>query len=114
MDECPICGRRLKGSICPYCDEEVLEEEETEATGVVGEALVEVFHCRTQTEADFITSLLESEGIPAFQAPGESLSGDRRLGARARGISVQVEEEDADRARDLVQAAKSELETEDK
>ena len=114
MDECPICGRRLKGSVCPYCDEEVLEDEEAETTGVAGEALVEVFHCRTQTEADFITSLLESEGIPAFQAPGESLSGDRRAGSKARGISVQVEEEDADRAHDLIQAAKGELETEER
>ena len=114
MDECPICGRRLKGNMCPYCDEEALEEEDSEATEVVGESLVEVYLCRTPTEADFITSLLESEGIPTFRKPGESLGGDRRAPGTARGISVQVEEEDADRARDLIEASKNELETDEK
>ena len=42
MNECPTCGRRMRGSICPYCDEEVLEEEETDAAAVTGEDLIEV------------------------------------------------------------------------
>jgi hypothetical protein len=112
MNECPTCGRMIKGSICPYCDEEALEEEGTEAVGVTGEELTDVFHCKTQVQADFITSLLESEGIPAFQAPGNSLDGGRRS-AGARGVSIQVEEEDAPRALQIIESAKDELETQD-
>ena len=113
MNECPTCGRRIRGSMCPYCDEEVLGEERGEAIGVVGEELVAVYHCKNQGQADFITSLLESEGIPTFQAPGEAFASDRRSSGRARGISIQVEEEDAEKARDLIDAAKDELEAEE-
>ncbi|MFZ1946444.1 MAG: DUF2007 domain-containing protein [bacterium] len=112
MNECPTCGRMIKGSICHYCDEELLEEGGTEAVGVTGEDLADVFRCRTQAQADFITSLLESEGIPAFQAPGDSLDGGRRS-ARARGVSIQVEEEDAARALQIIESAKDDLETQE-
>jgi hypothetical protein len=111
MSECPTCGRRLRGSVCPYCDEEVIESGEAEDLSVSGEDLVEVFHSRTQAQADFITSLLESEGIPTFQAPGGSPEGGKALGGRGRGISVQVEEEDVDRANDVIESAKDDLET---
>jgi hypothetical protein len=111
MNECPTCGRRIKGSICPYCDEEALEEEGAEAIGVTGEELTEVYHCKTQAEADFITSLLESEGIPTFQAPGEPLGGHGS--SKGRGISLQVGEEDEERAREVLETAKDDLETQD-
>jgi hypothetical protein len=103
----------LRGSICPYCDEEVIESGEAEDLGVSGEDLVEVFHSRTQTQADFITSLLESEGIPTFQAPGSSPEGGKAAGGRGRGISIQVEGEDVDRARDVIESAKDDLEPPD-
>jgi len=110
MTECPTCGRRIKGSICPYCDEEVLEEEGKESAAAAGEELTEVHHSRTQTQADFITSLLESEGIPTFQAPGEALDSGRRS-SKARGISIQVAEEDAERAQEIIESAKDDLES---
>ena len=75
-----------------------------------GEELTEVYHSRTQTQADFITSLLESEGIPTFQAPGEALAGDRRS-SKARGVSIQVAEEDAERAQEIIESAKDDLES---
>jgi hypothetical protein len=90
----------------------VLEEEGTDAAGVTGEDLTDVFHCRTQAEADFITSLLESEGIPTFQSPGDSLDGGRRS-VPARGVSIQVEDEDAARALQIIESARDELETQD-
>ena len=98
--------------MCPYCDEEGLEDSEREALGGTGEELVEVFHSRTQTQADFITSMLEAEGIPTFQTAGEPLGGGRSSG-RGRGVSIQVAEEDAGRARDLIESAKEDLETDD-
>jgi hypothetical protein len=98
--------------MCPYCDEEGLDGGEPEALAVVGEEMVEIFRSRTQTQADFITSLLESEGIPTFQAPGASVEAGK-AGGRGRGISIHVEEEDVDRARDVLESAKDELEVED-
>lgn len=111
MNECPTCGRRIKGSICPYCDEEVLEEEEADPVGVTGEELTEVYHCRTQAQADFITSLLESEGIPTFQAPGEALDGGGRRSSKGRGISIQVGDEDAERAAEIIESSRDDLES---
>jgi Putative prokaryotic signal transducing protein len=108
MSECPTCGRRLRGNICPYCDEEVIESGEAEDVTVSGEGLVEVFRSRTQAQADFVTSLLESEGIPTFQAPGGSSDS-----GKGRGISIQVEEEDGDRAKDVIESAKDDLDTAD-
>ncbi|HVP57763.1 MAG TPA: DUF2007 domain-containing protein [bacterium] len=113
MSECPTCGRRLRGNVCPYCDEEVLNSGEVEDLGASGEDLVEVFHSRTQAQADFITSLLESEGIPTFQAPGGAAGAGKVAGGRGRGISVQVAEEDVDRARDVIESAKDDLEAAD-
>jgi hypothetical protein len=111
MNECPTCGRNIKGSICPYCDEEALGGGETDPAGVTGEELTEVYHCRTQAQADFTTSLLESEGIPTFQAPGEALDGGGRRSAKGRGISIQVGEEDAERAAEIIESAKDDLES---
>lgn len=115
MTECPTCGRRLRGSMCPYCDEEALDSDDAEVPGVAGEEMVEIFHSKTQAQADFITSLLESEGIPTYQAPGGSGGPGvvGKAGGHGRGISIQVEEEDADRARDALESAKDDLETED-
>jgi len=110
MNECPTCGRRIKGSICPYCDEEVAEDEEKESPAAAGEELTEVYHSRTQTQADFITSLLESEGIPTFQSPGEALDSGGRRSSKARGISIQVGEEDVERAQEIIESAKDDLE----
>jgi hypothetical protein len=113
MNECPTCGRRIKGNICPYCDEEILEDEESEAVGVTGEDLTEIYHCATQAQADFITSLLESEGIPTFQTTGEVLDVGGRRSSRTRGISIQVGAEDAERALEMIESSKEDLQTHD-
>ena len=66
MNECPTCGRKLRGDTCPYCDEEVAADAEVDSSPVSGEALVAVYGCYDQRQSDRVISLLESEGIPAF------------------------------------------------
>ena len=114
MDECPTCGRTIRGDVCPYCDEEVLDDDAAESTQVPDENLVEAFTCKHEWQAEFIISLLESEGIPAYQKPGSSLdAADYSSGDAGGSISIQVEEEDVDRAREIIEAAESDLESQE-
>ena len=63
MSECPTCGRQLRGSVCPYCDEEQADGGDVESTPVSGESMVAVFSSDHERQADHVMSLLESEGI---------------------------------------------------
>jgi hypothetical protein len=113
MDECPTCGRKIRGEFCPYCDEERDGEEAGEAAPASGEGLVETFSCEHQWQADFIVSLLESEGIPAYRRPASSAGSLESSSAASKSISIQVEEEDTDRAREIIESAKHDLDAQE-
>jgi hypothetical protein len=112
MSECPTCGRKLRGSYCPYCEEEVGVDDAQGATPVTGESMEAVFSSDSQWQADFVMSLLESEGIPTFKESADTI-GDIPGSEDVTGdIVIMVEEEDADRAREAIEASRSELEEE--
>lgn len=113
--ECPTCGRIVEGDTCPYCGEEASPEDAPESGSVSSEATMEVYHCDHQWQADFIISLLESEGIPAYQGPSSSVSGlEFPPVETSGGIAILVDEEDADKALEIIEASKDELEEEEK
>jgi len=112
MNECPTCGRKLRGSVCPYCDEEQVDNGEVESTPVSGESMVVVFNCDRERQADYVMSLLESEGIPAFLDSGtgeDSLHNDDAEG----DMIIRVEEEDADRAREIIELLEQDLDVDE-
>jgi hypothetical protein len=114
MNECPTCGRKMRGDGCPYCDEGQLGSGDAEATPVSGESMVVVFTSDIKRQADHAMSLLESEGIPAYMGSPDSeidlhIAADDIDGE----IVIMVEEEDAGRAAELIQAAEHELEEDD-
>lgn len=112
--ECPTCGRTVEGDTCPYCGEEASLEDAQESGSVSSEAAIEVYHCDHQWQADFIISLLESEGIPAYQGPSSSVSGlEFPPVETSGGIAIFVDEEDADKAQEIIESAKDELEEEE-
>ena len=114
MMECPTCGRTISGDTCPYCGEEASLADSQESGSVSIESSTEVYHCDHQWQADFIISLLESEGIPAFQGPGSSLSGlEFPPVETSGGIAILVDEEDADRALEIIESSRDELEEEE-
>ncbi len=112
MNECPTCGRRLRGDVCPYCDEEVVGDADVDANPVSGESLAAVYGCDDGRQADRVISLLESEGIPAFQVSGPDVDGASGAADRDGGIVVRVSEEDEDRAREIIEAAEHEMDIE--
>ena len=108
--ECPTCGRTVEGDTCPYCGEEAAVDDGPKSGSVSSESTTEVYHCDHQWQADFIISLLESEGIPAFQGPGASVSGlEFPPVETSGGISILVDEEDGERATETIESAKDEL-----
>jgi hypothetical protein len=112
MNECPTCGRRIRGDICPYCDEELVQDDSVDSTPVSGESSVDVFSCDHQWQADFIMSALESEGIPAHMESGNSRSGldhGDESGRMTGDMIIVVDEEDADRAREIIKSAEHDL-----
>ncbi len=112
--ECPTCGRTIDGDACPYCEEEASLVDPQGAASVSIESTTEVYHCDHQWQADFIISLLESEGIPAFQGPSSTLSGlEFPPVETSGGIAIRVDEEDADRAEEIIKSSKDELEEEE-
>jgi hypothetical protein len=113
MNECPTCGRKLRGDACPYCDEEGLGEDDVEANPVSGESLVAVYGCHDERQADHVISLLESEGIPAFQISSEDLEATSDSADLDGDIIIQVGEEDEDRAREVIESAEPDIEIED-
>ena len=114
MMECPTCGRTVEGDTCPYCGEEATLVDPLAVGAVSSESTVEVYHCDHQWQADFIISLLESEGIPAFQGPGSSLSGlEFPPVETSGGIAIRVDEEDAERAKEIIESSKDDLEEEE-
>ena len=113
MNECPTCGRRIRGEFCPYCDEERDEGQPEEATPASDEGLVEIFYCDHQWQADFIMSLLESEGIPAYKRSSSSGGGLESPSGASDSFSIQVEEEDSDRARETIESAKHDLDAQE-
>jgi hypothetical protein len=113
MMECPTCGRTIEGDTCPYCGEEGSLVDAPETGSIPGEATSEVYTCDHQWQADFIISLLESEGIPAYQGPSSTLSGlEFPPVETSGGISIYVDDEDADRATEIIESSREELEEE--
>lgn len=111
MMECPTCGRTIEGDTCPYCGEEASPEDAPESGSVSRESATEVYHCDHQWQADFIISLLESEGIPASQGPSSSVTGLEFPPVETTGgILVFVDDEDAERAQEIIESSKDELE----
>jgi hypothetical protein len=101
----------VEGDTCPYCGEEASLIDPQDSGSVSSESTVEVYHCDHQWQADFIISLLESEGIPAFQGPTSSVSGlEFPPVETSGGISIVVDEEDVERAEEIIESAKDELE----
>jgi hypothetical protein len=113
MSECPTCGRRIRGEVCPYCEENLGDDDSVDSTPVSGESMVAVYGCEHQWQADFILSALEAEGIPAY-TESQATKGDIHLedivGAPDGSILITVEEEDADSAREIAESAHQELE----
>ncbi len=111
MGECPTCGRKINGDVCPYCGEEVREVTSQGIGSVSSESMVEVYTCTHQWQADFIVSLLESEGIPAYQRPGSAVGGlEYPPVETSGGISILVAEEDYEKAREVIEAEAENLE----
>jgi hypothetical protein len=114
MNECPTCGRKIRGDICPYCDEAVSEEENGDSSPVSGQSLLAVYGSDLKSQAEFVMSLLESEGIPAYQESGDSIDHSQDpLGQIEGDVVVLVDEEDADRAREVIDSHKHELDSGD-
>lgn len=108
MSECPTCGRQLRGSACPYCDEEQADKGDVESTPVSGESMVVVFSCDHERQADHVMSLLESEGIPAFMDSAADQDNPHDV-ETAGDTVIRVEEEDEDRAREIIESVEHEL-----
>ena len=114
MNECPTCGRKVREGVCPYCEEDVAHVASADPTPVSGESFVGVFSSNDERQADFIISALEAEGIPVHRESSEALSGlahgddDTDLTGK---IVIAVDEEDADKAREIVEASEHELDT---
>jgi hypothetical protein len=113
MNECPTCGRKLRGDVCPYCDEEGLGDADVDASPVSGEALVGIYGCDDRKQAGHVISLLESEGIPAFQISAADVAGSSDAADLDGDIIVRVTEEDEDRAREIISAAEPDIESEE-
>ena len=109
MNECPTCGRKLRGDVCPYCDEEGLRDTDREASPVSGESLVAVYGCYDERQADHVMSLLESEGIPAFQVSATDVDAASDAADLDGDIIIEVGEEDEDRAREIIEAAEPDM-----
>jgi hypothetical protein len=116
MNECPTCGRKIRGEVCPYCEENLADDGSVDSTPVSGESMVAVYGCEHQWQADFILSALEAEGIPAYTESQES-KGDAHLedivGEPDGSIIITVEEEDAERAREVAGSAHREIEADE-
>jgi hypothetical protein len=116
MNECPTCGRKLRDGVCPYCDEDAAHDDSQDSTSVSGESSVAVFSSDDERQADFIMSALEAEGIPAHRESSESMGhlahGDEYADLSG-DIIIVVDEDDADRAREVVEASEQELDTGD-
>jgi hypothetical protein len=114
MSECPTCGRKLRGDVCPYCDEESPDDVEAESNPVSGESLVAVYACDEERQADHVISLLESEGVPAFQdsaLDAGDLSGDSD--GFIGDIVIRVSEDDEERAKEIIESAVHDLDVEE-
>jgi hypothetical protein len=114
MSECPTCGRRIRDGVCPYCDDDVARDDSADSTSVSGESSVGIFSSDDERQADLIMSALEAEGIPAHRESSESvgdlLSGDEYADLTG-DIIIVVDEEDAERAREIVETSEHELDT---
>ena len=113
MNECPTCGRKLRGDVCPYCDEEVVGGADVDANPVSGESLIAVYGCDDRKQADRVISLLESEGIPAFQVSGPDVDGTSGAADLDGDIIIRVGEEDEDRAHEIIETAEHEIDIEE-
>lgn len=115
MNECPTCGRLIRGDFCPYCDEQVVEDDEFADEEVPSDSLVVVYSCDEKWKADSVISALEAEGIPAYKYRAEAvehLVEDYYVDPTGE-IVVMVDEEDAKRALDIIESTKEDLESDE-
>ncbi len=115
MNECPTCGRFIKGDFCPYCDERVVDEDEFQDEELPSDSLVVVYSCDEQWKADSVISALEAEGIPAYKYRTEAVEHlvDNYYVEPTGEIVVMVDEDDAKRALDVIESNRDDLETEE-
>jgi hypothetical protein len=114
MNECPTCGRKVRDGVCTYCGEDLAHDDSADPTPVSGESSVGVYSSNDERQADFIISALEAEGIPVHRESSEARSNPAHADEEAEltgDIVIVVDEEDADKAREIVRASKHELDT---
>ena len=111
MRTCSHCRRSFPEGArkCPACDTYLLglwrEDEALEpapASSRPPEGLVVVARCRTRWEADFVRTLLESEGIATGQKPSAATETWSYLPTLSAAIEVLVRAEDEDEARNIL------------
>lgn len=115
MNECPTCGRLIRGEFCPYCDERVVEADELEEQEMPSDSLAVVYSCDEQWKAESVISALEAEGIPAYKYRTEAVESlIKNYYVDPTGeIVVMVDKDDAQRALDVIEATSDYLETEE-
>jgi len=97
--KCPACGTYLLGV---WREGEVVEAAPPPRSSRPPEGLVVVARCRTRWEADFVRTLLESEGIATGQKPSAATEAWSYLPSLSTAIEVLVRAEDEDEARSIL------------
>jgi len=117
MRTCSQCRRSFPDGTrkCPHCDTYLLalwNEDESdvdepefpvsERDRQQSEGLVVVARCRTRWEADFVRTLLESEGIATGQKPSAATEAWGYLPSFSATIEILVRAEDEEEARNIL------------
>lgn len=112
---CPNCGGEFREGIlrCPDCDVTLVSREPAAQTGE-GRKLVTVFRTANAAVLPVLESVLDSTDIP-YTVKGEELLGlfpgagaGFAVDARSRGVEVQVPEDRAEEARNILKGVEAE------